>query len=291
MPATAQSELDLDQAVSNLAQTQAQIPPLEIDIRQSENRLCTLLGIPATDLRYLLGTGPIPAVPPEVAVGIPAELLRRRPDVRQAERLAAAQAEQIGIAEAQLYPTFSITGVLNWQATNFKDLFNSNAFNGNVGPQFQWNILNYGRLRNNVLYQDALLKDLIVGYQSTVLQASQDAENGIVDILAVPGADEAPPREPWRRTSRPSKSPSSSTKKGPSISPPMRRSSRPWSRSRTSMRRRKGRSPRAWCKSIGRWEAAGRFAARPSPGCRPTPTRPAKNFRCRWRRRRCGPPR
>jgi NodT family efflux transporter outer membrane factor (OMF) lipoprotein len=178
-----QTPLDLYQAISNLRQTQAQIPPLELDLRQASNRLCTLLGIPATDLQYLLGTGPIPTVPPEVAVGIPAELLRRRPDVRQAERLAAAQAEQIGIAEAQLYPTFSITGVINWQAANFRDLFTSNAFNGSVGPQFQWNLLNYGRLRNNVLYQDALLKDLIVGYQATVLQASQDVENGITTFL------------------------------------------------------------------------------------------------------------
>ena len=178
-----QSELDLDQAVSNLRQTQALIPPLEENLRQSENQLCTLLGIPATDLRYLLGTGPIPTAPPEVAVGMPAELLRRRPDVRSAERLAAAQAEQIGIAEAQLYPTFSITGVLGWQATSFKGLFSSNALDANVGPQFQWNLLNYGRLRNNVLYQDALLKDLIVGYQATVLQASQDVENGIATFL------------------------------------------------------------------------------------------------------------
>jgi NodT family efflux transporter outer membrane factor (OMF) lipoprotein len=177
------SRLDLEQAKSNLAQTEAQILPLEIDVRQASNRLCTLLGIPATDLQYLLGTGPIPTAPPEVAVGIPAELLRRRPDVRQAERLAAAQGEQIGIAEAQLYPTFSITGSMDWQATNFKDLFTSHAFNGSIGPQFQWNILNYGRIHNNVLLQDALLKDLLVSYQSTVLQASQEAENGIVTFL------------------------------------------------------------------------------------------------------------
>ena len=177
------NELDLEQAKSNLAQTAAQILPLEIDVRQAENRLCTLLGIPATDLQYLLGTGPIPTVPPEVAVGIPAELLRRRPDVRQAERLAASQAEQIGIAEAELYPTISISGSIGWQATNFKSLFNSNALGGAVGPQFQWNLLNYGRIRNNVLLQDALLKDLLVGYQSTVLQASQEAENGIVTFL------------------------------------------------------------------------------------------------------------
>jgi outer membrane protein TolC len=118
-----------------------------------------------------------------VAIGIPAELLRRRPDVRQAERLAAAQAEQIGIAEAQLYPIFSITGVMNWQAQNFKDMFTSAAFNGSVGPQFQWNILNYGRIENNVLLQDATFKELVVAYQTTAIQASQEVESGIVTFL------------------------------------------------------------------------------------------------------------
>ena len=75
-------------------------------MRQAEDALCVLLGMPPVDLAKLLGTGPIPTSPPEVAIGIPADLLRRRPDVRQAERLAAAQAEQIGIAEADLYPAF-----------------------------------------------------------------------------------------------------------------------------------------------------------------------------------------
>ena len=177
------SELDLEQAKSNLAQTQAQILPLEIDLRQASDRLCTLLGIPATDLQYLLGTGPIPTTPPDVVVGIPAELLRRRPDVRQAERLAAAQAEQIGIAEAQLYPIFSINGMINWEATTFSSMFTSNALNGQIGPSFQWNILNYGRIHNNVLYQDALLKERLVAYQAAVLQASQEAEIGIVTFL------------------------------------------------------------------------------------------------------------
>ena len=177
------SELDYDQAKSNLAQTEAQILPLEIDLRQASNRLCTLLGIPPMDMQNLLGTGAIPTAPPQVAVGIPCDLLRRRPDVRQAERLAAAQGEQIGIAEAQLYPTFSILGVVNWQAGNLHDLFTPTAFNGSVGPQFQWNILNYGRIRSDVVYQDALFKELVVVYQRTVLQANQDAENGIVTFL------------------------------------------------------------------------------------------------------------
>ena len=89
---------------------------------------------------------------------------------------------------------------------------------GNVGPQFQWNLLNYGRIRNNVLYQDALLKDLMVGYQATVLQASQDVENGIVTFLHSQVQARLLQRERATRTSRPSKSPSTSTKTGPSIS-------------------------------------------------------------------------
>jgi NodT family efflux transporter outer membrane factor (OMF) lipoprotein len=177
------SKLDYEQALANLRQTEAQIVPLEIDARQNANSLCTLLGIPVVDLHGLLGDSNIPTAPPEVAVGIPAELVRRRPDVRQAERKAAAQAEQIGIAEAQFYPIFSVDGTLGWEAATFSGLFSGRALNGSVGPQFQWNILNYGRIRNNMIYQDALFKELVVAYQAQVLQASQDAENGIVTFL------------------------------------------------------------------------------------------------------------
>ena len=150
-----QTELDFDQAESNLKQTEAGIPALEIDMRQAEDALCILLGMPPVDLANLLGTGPIPSTPPEVAIGIPADLLRRRPDVRQAERLAAAQAEQIGIAQADLYPAFYVNGSLGYSAQNFPDLFKNTAFNGSVGPSFQWNLLNYGRIVNNVRSQDA----------------------------------------------------------------------------------------------------------------------------------------
>ena len=90
---------------------------------------------------------------------------------------------EIGIAEAQFYPIFSIDGTLDWQASSFAGLFSGKAFNGAIGPQFQWNILNYGRIRSNMIYQDALFKQLVVAYQAQVLQASQDAENGIVAFL------------------------------------------------------------------------------------------------------------
>jgi NodT family efflux transporter outer membrane factor (OMF) lipoprotein len=178
-----QTKLDLVQAKSTLRQTEAGIPLLEITKRQAENALCVLLGVPTVDLSKTLGSGPIPTSPPDVAIGIPADLLRRRPDVRKAERLAAAQAEQIGIAKADLYPAFSITGQLGYAAQNFPDLFKNTAFNGNVGPSFQWNLLNYGRIMGNVHLQDAKFQELVVAYQNTVLTANEEVENGLVTFL------------------------------------------------------------------------------------------------------------
>ena len=117
------AELDVQQAESTLKQTEAAIPLLEIDMRQANDQLCTLLGIPPADLMAMLGNAPIPAAPPEVAIGIPCEMLRRRPDIRRAERTAAAQAEQIGIAETDLYPIFSIGGTMGWSANNLPGPF------------------------------------------------------------------------------------------------------------------------------------------------------------------------
>jgi outer membrane protein TolC len=201
------TELDYDQALSNLRQTQAAIPQLVIDMRQAENRMCVLLGMPVVDLDKffgikeinlsedeiakmsdeefdkMLGNYQIPTTPPEIVVNLPADLLRQRPDVRAAERRAASQGEQIGIAEAALYPAFSLNGTLGYQANEFKDLFNGQSFSGSVGPSFQWNVLNYGRILNNVRFQDARFRELILVYQQTVLQANEEVEDGIVAFL------------------------------------------------------------------------------------------------------------
>jgi NodT family efflux transporter outer membrane factor (OMF) lipoprotein len=176
-------ELDVDQARSTLEQTEAGIPELEIALRRAANQLCILLGIPPQDLQARLGSGAIPTAPPEVAVGIPADLLRRRPDVRRAERQAAAQSAQIGIAEAEFYPHIAINGTIGYSAQNFRDLFNDQALSGNVGPSFTWNILNYGRLANNVRLQQARFQELVTTYRNTVLNADQDVENGLVTFL------------------------------------------------------------------------------------------------------------
>jgi NodT family efflux transporter outer membrane factor (OMF) lipoprotein len=176
-------DLDVDQVQSILAQTQATIPELEITLRQATNQLCILLGIPPEELVSKLGPGGIPSTPLDVAVGIPADLLRRRPDVRRAERQAAAQCAVIGIAEADFYPRISLVGNFGYSAEFIKNLFTPGAFNGTFGPQFNWQILNYGRILNNVRLQDARFQELVAVYQETVLVAQSDVENGLVTFL------------------------------------------------------------------------------------------------------------
>jgi NodT family efflux transporter outer membrane factor (OMF) lipoprotein len=176
-------QIDVAQARSTLEQTEAGIFELEITLRLAANQLCILLGIPPQDLQARLGSGPIPTAPAEVAVGIPANLLCRRPDVRRAERLAAAQSAQIGIAEAEFYPHIFVNGTIGVSAEKFKDLFQQQALDGSVGPSFTWNILNYGRLKNNVCLQDARFRELVLTYQNTVLSAAQDVEDGLVTFL------------------------------------------------------------------------------------------------------------
>jgi NodT family efflux transporter outer membrane factor (OMF) lipoprotein len=181
--AGATTRLDVTQGQSNLSQVQASIPPFEAARRQAANRLCILMGIPPWELEQSLGRRDIPAASPTVAVGVPADLLRRRPDIRRAERDAAAQCAQIGVATAELYPHFSITGTIFFDAANFRDLFDANSLAGSVGPSFRWNVLNYGRLANNIRVQDARFQQLVVHYQNLVLQANEEAENALIGFL------------------------------------------------------------------------------------------------------------
>jgi NodT family efflux transporter outer membrane factor (OMF) lipoprotein len=178
------TELDSTQAASLLHDTQAQIPGVEADIRQTQNTLCILLGLPPQDLQHLLG-GPqvIPTVPAEVAVGIPADLLRRRPDIRRSERLLAAQSAQIGIAKADLFPSFALLGTISVAAEDFDDLFKSSSLENFGGPTFRWAILNYGRIQNNIRVQDARFQAFIGDYENTVLQAQGEVENALAAYL------------------------------------------------------------------------------------------------------------
>ncbi len=176
-------ELDAYQARTNLKNTQAQIPSFEEQERKAQIRLCVLLGMPPRDLTPELGRGPIPAVPPLLELGVPADLLRRRPDVRKAEREVAAQCAMIGVAAADLLPQFSIKGTINYSAQKFGDLFNNSSLAGVLAPGFTWNLLNYGRLANNVILQDTRFQERVLRYRETVLQANADVERAVVSFL------------------------------------------------------------------------------------------------------------
>ncbi len=178
------SELDLRQGKSALAATRSLIPALEEGHRKAETGLCIVLGLAPQHLQ-ILEEGPeaIPAVPPEIVVGIPADLLARRPDIRRAERQAAAQCAQIGVATSELYPHIAITGSIAFNAEQFKDLYAWDSLAGSIGPGFQWNILNYGRIRNSIFVQDARFNQLVLQYLNTVLTANKEVEDGIVSFL------------------------------------------------------------------------------------------------------------
>jgi len=182
----ATSNLDVQQAKTNLASTQASIPSLTSSLRQTMNGLSILLGKPPGELRLGdAGKDGIPQAPPLVATGIPTELLRRRPDVRSAEYQAASQAALVGVAEGDLYPKFSLFGSIGLQSSNTgssssSDLINSDSLLFSAGPQFSWDIFNYGRIRNQVRVQDARYQQTLVNYQDTVLRAYQETEDAMI---------------------------------------------------------------------------------------------------------------
>jgi NodT family efflux transporter outer membrane factor (OMF) lipoprotein len=183
------SQLDVNQAQTTLDNTLASIPALEAQLRQAKDALSLLLGSPPGHLTDLLeGPREIPVSPPLVVVGIPAELIRRRPDIRSAELQAEAQCALIGVARAALYPAFSLSGTFGFLSTDIgQSKLSSISSWGNrtyqIGPSLQWNVLNYGQITNNVRVQDARFEQLLITYQNTVLKAQQEAEDALVGFL------------------------------------------------------------------------------------------------------------
>ncbi|MEO1089557.1 MAG: efflux transporter outer membrane subunit [Pseudomonadota bacterium] len=185
------TELDVAEATALLNDTESLIPQLENAKRQATNALGVLLGLPPGEVDALVAMpGPIPTPPPDVALGVPADLLRRRPDIRAAELQAAAQSAQIGVAQADLYPSFTLIGSVGLEASDAADLFLGRSFTGVINPGISWNFLNYGRIKNNVRVQDARFQELVVNYQNTVLSAYQEVEDAAVAfVLAQRQAD------------------------------------------------------------------------------------------------------
>jgi multidrug efflux system outer membrane protein len=174
------SGLDVAQAESNLANTYSLIPVIERDLDQALNRLAVLLGEqPGTLHDELASEVPIPAEPADVATGLPVELLRQRPDVRQAERQLAAQTARIGVATADLYPSFGLSGFLGLEAVSADDLASGDSVTWNIGLPIRWSIFSGGRIRSQIRAEEARTNQLLANYERTVLNALEESENAM----------------------------------------------------------------------------------------------------------------
>jgi len=173
-------ERDVAQAGSNLESTRSRVPALEVGLRASENRLAVLAGLPPGALAAELAeAAPIPVPPTELAVGVPADLLRRRADVRRAERVLAAETARIGVAEGELYPQLTLGGSLGLAAERPGDLFESGSEVFSLGPSLRWNLFDGGRLRRRVEAQDARAQQALVRWERAVLVALEETENAM----------------------------------------------------------------------------------------------------------------
>jgi NodT family efflux transporter outer membrane factor (OMF) lipoprotein len=182
------TELDVTQATTLVESTRASVPQLEISLQQTRNALGTLLGQQAGTVDgLLLGPKEIPSAPAKVMVGVPADMLRRRPDIRSAQLNAAAQCARIGVAKADLYPSFSLFGTIGLGAASSgsaaHNLFSGQSFFYSAGPQVNWPFFTFGRVQNGVRVQDARLQQLLVDYRNTVLKAAQEVEDALVGFL------------------------------------------------------------------------------------------------------------
>jgi len=182
------SALDVSQATTRLQETEAEIPNLQRQWRQTANSLSLLLGeTPGAADSLVLESADTPRAPESVDIGIPRDLLRRRPDVREALEAAAAQSAGIGVAESALYPSFSLSGAFGFGSTNrgvsTSDLFTWGSRFGQVGGSFLFPIFNYGRLINQVRVQDAVFQGAVLNYQNTVLAAQEDVESALAAFV------------------------------------------------------------------------------------------------------------
>lgn len=176
------SELDVAQAKANLEQTRSQIPLLTAQMRQAMHRLEVLLGQRPGSLSQDMAqqAGVIPVPPDTIAVGLPSELLRRRPDVRRAERDVAAETARIGVVTADLFPRVMLTGSAGLESSQIGTLIAGDSFAWSVGPSVRWNIFSGERIQNNIEAQTARQAQALARYEKTVLTAFQDVENALV---------------------------------------------------------------------------------------------------------------
>lgn len=174
-------ELAVQQARYNLENTRSQIPALRTGLEAAMNRIAVLLGEhPGKVHEELKDRGAIPVAASDIAVGVPADLLRRRPDIRKAERTLAAQTAKIGVAVYDLYPKLKLNGAIGLSSVSTDQLFSTNSQTFSFGPSFSWRILDAGAVRQNIKIQTALQEQYLIAYRSSVLTALEEVENALV---------------------------------------------------------------------------------------------------------------
>jgi NodT family efflux transporter outer membrane factor (OMF) lipoprotein len=173
--------LDVAQQEAQVATTAATIPTFETRIRQAIHHLSMLLGLPPGALSdELSAVGPIPVGPASVPPGVPSELLRRRPDVRRAERQLAQASAEVGVATADLFPKFNVTGAFGWASQPLKKLFDYPSEMYNIAPGVTWDIFDAGKVLSNVKVQNAAQAAALENYRKSVLQSFQDVDDALV---------------------------------------------------------------------------------------------------------------
>jgi len=172
--------LDVEQAKSSYAQTQAGIPVLESNLAAAKNRLAVLTGqTPGALDAELSERKPVPVAPAQIVSSVPADVMRRRPDIRAAERRLAAQTAQVGVATAELYPSLSLSGSIGIASTVAADLFSDGTNSNRYGLTLNMPIFRAGALRQNIKAQNALVDQALATYESTVLAAYEEVENSL----------------------------------------------------------------------------------------------------------------
>ena len=174
------TELDVAREAAQVASTAATLPALESSVRQSIHELGVLLGQNPDALSdELSAQQPIPPAPPQVPVGVPADLLRRRPDIRRAERQLAAATARIGVAESDLFPKFSITGSMGLDSSRIKPLLDWQSRYFALSPGVSWPIFDAGQINSNIRVQKEIAQQAQTSYESTVLNALREVEDAL----------------------------------------------------------------------------------------------------------------
>lgn len=177
------SELDVAQAKAQLETTRATLPPLEEGMRAAIHRLGVLIGRePGATIDELAAASPIPAAPAQIPVGLPSELVARRPDIRRAERELAAQTARIGVATSDLFPRFSLTGAFGLASAQIGTLPDGDSRFWSIGPAMRWPIFQGGAIRSNIKVQESRARQALIGYEQRVLIAFEDVENALVSF-------------------------------------------------------------------------------------------------------------